>query len=82
MKAPELVPYVSAPCRALDNNELFWGGQFSPIKTDEQIEAEKVSKQLDSDLVMYGVSFSLTNDDGSISRIDPTKIFMRKQVTK
>ena len=82
LKAPELVPYVSAPCRALDNNELFWGGQFSPIKTDEQIEAEKVSKQLDSDLVMYGVSFSLTNDDGSISRIDPTKIFMRKQVTK
>lgn len=82
LKAPELVPYVSAACRALDNNELFWGGQFSPIKTDEQIAAEKVSKQLDSDLVMYGVSFSLTNDDGSISRIDPTKIFMRKQVTK
>lgn len=82
LKEPELVPYVSAACRALDNNELFWGGQFSPIKTDEQIEAEKVSKQLDSDLVMYGVSFSLTNDDGSISRIDPTKIFMRKQVTK
>lgn len=40
LKVPDLVPYVSAPCRALDNNELFWGGQFSPIKTPEQIEAE------------------------------------------
>ena len=41
LKEPERVPYVSAPCRALDNNELFWGGQFSPIKTPEQIAAEK-----------------------------------------
>lgn len=56
--------------------------EFRPVRTPEQIAAEKVSNQLDSDLVMYGVSFSLTNDDGSISRIDPTKIFMRKQVTK
>lgn len=38
---PELVPCVSAACRALDNNELFWGGQFSTIKTPEQIAAEK-----------------------------------------
>ena len=41
LKEPELVPYVSAACRALDNNELFWGGQFSTIKTPEQIAAEK-----------------------------------------
>ena len=41
LKAPELVPYVSAACRALDNNELFWGGEFSAIKTPEQIAAEK-----------------------------------------
>lgn len=40
LKEPELVPYVSAPCRALDNNELFWGGEFSAIKTPEQIAAE------------------------------------------
>lgn len=41
LKEPELVPYVSAACRALDNNELFWGGKFSPIKTPEHIAAEK-----------------------------------------
>lgn len=41
LKEPELVPYVSAPCRALDNNELFWGGKFSPIKTTGQIADEK-----------------------------------------
>lgn len=41
LKAPERVPYITAPCRALDNNELFWGGEFSPIKTPEQIAAEK-----------------------------------------
>lgn len=41
LKEPEHVPYISAPCRALDNNELFWGGKFSPIKTPEQIAAEK-----------------------------------------
>ena len=41
LKEPERVPYITAPCRALDNNELFWGGEFSPIKTPEQIAAEK-----------------------------------------
>lgn len=41
LKEPELIPYVSAPCRALDNNELFWGGKFSPTRTVEQIEEEK-----------------------------------------
>ena len=41
LKAPNLMPYVSAPCRALDNSELFWGGQFSPAKTKEQLAAEK-----------------------------------------
>lgn len=47
LKDPELVPYVSAPCRALDNDELFWGGKFSPIKTPEQIEAESRKDFLD-----------------------------------
>lgn len=47
LKEPELVPYVSAPCRALDNDELFWGGKFSPIKTPEQIEAESRKDFLD-----------------------------------
>jgi len=41
LKEPELVPYVSAACRALDNSELFWGGQFSPIKTAQQVAEEK-----------------------------------------
>lgn len=41
LKEPERVPYITAPCRALDNNELFWGGEFSAIKTTEQIAAEK-----------------------------------------
>ncbi len=41
LKEPDRVPYVIAACRALDNNELFWGGKFSPIKTPEQIAAEK-----------------------------------------
>lgn len=41
LKAPDLMPYVSAPCRALDNSELFWGGKFSPVKTKEQLAAEK-----------------------------------------
>ena len=41
LKEPERVPYITAPCRALDNNELFWGGEFSEIKTPEQIAAEK-----------------------------------------
>lgn len=40
LKEPERVPYITAPCRALDNNELFWGGEFSAIKTPEQISAE------------------------------------------
>ena len=40
LKEPERVPYITAPCRALDNNELFWGGEFSAIKTPEQIAAE------------------------------------------
>lgn len=40
----ELVPYVSAACRALDNSELFWGGEFSPIRTPEQIAAEEREK--------------------------------------
>jgi hypothetical protein len=56
--------------------------EFRPIRTPEQIAAEKVSKQLDSDLAMYGTSFALTNDDGSITRLDPTKIVMRKQEAK
>ena len=41
LKAPEIMPYVRDPCRALDNSELFWGGKFSPVKTKEQIAAEK-----------------------------------------
>jgi len=57
-------------------------GAFRPIRTPEQIAAEKGSKQLDSDLAMYGTSFALTNDDGSITRLDPTKIVMRKQGAK
>lgn len=40
LKEPERVPYITAPCRALDNNELFWGGEFSATKTPEQIAAE------------------------------------------
>lgn len=56
--------------------------EFRPIRTPEQIAAEKVSKQLDSDLAMYGTSFALTNDDGSITRLDPTKIVMRMQEAK
>ena len=56
--------------------------EFRPIRTPEQIAAEKVSKQLESDLAMYGTSFALTNDDGSITRLDPTKIVMRMQEAK
>ena len=56
--------------------------RFRPIRTPEQIEADQVSKQLDSDLAMYGISFSLTNDDGSITRLDQTRIVMRKQEAK
>lgn len=41
LKEPELVPYVSAPCRALDNDELFWGGDFMPVKTPEQIASDE-----------------------------------------
>lgn len=34
-------PYLSAACRALDNNDLFWAGEFLPIRTPEQIAAEE-----------------------------------------
>lgn len=57
-------------------------GNFKAIRTPEQIAAEQVSTQLDSDLAMYGTSFAITNDDGSITRLDPTKIVMRKQEAK
>jgi hypothetical protein len=55
---------------------------FRAVRTPEQIAAEKVSKQLENDLAMYGTSFALANDDGSITRLDPTKIVMRMRGAK
>lgn len=62
LKAPDLVPYVSAPCRSLDNNELFWGGDFSPIKTPEQIAADE---RMAAAYAMCGVASSLSNTDAA-----------------
>lgn len=55
--------------------------RFRPIRTPEQIAAEKQAKiveaQLDQDVLLYGTSFAVTNDDGTRTRIDPTKIVIR-----
>lgn len=48
-----LVPYASAACRATDNNELFWGGDFTPIPTPEQIAAEKRDKAINAMLDLF-----------------------------
>lgn len=62
LKEPELVPYVSAPCRALDNDELFWGGDFMPVKTPEQIASDK---RMADAYAMCGVASSLSNTDAA-----------------
>ena len=62
LKEPELVPYVSAPCRALDNDELFWGGDFMPVKTPEQIASDE---RMADAYAMCGVASSLSNTDAA-----------------
>lgn len=62
LKEPELVPYVSAPCRALDNDELFWGGDFMPVKTPEQIALDE---RMAVAYAMCGVASSLSNTDAA-----------------
>lgn len=62
LKEPEIVPYVSAPCRALDNDELFWGGDFMPVKTPEQIASDE---RMADAYAMCGVASSLSNTDAA-----------------
>lgn len=52
---------------------------FRPIRTPEQIAAEAVEQRLAKDVELYGTSFALTNDDGTITRLDPTKVVIRGQ---
>lgn len=44
-----------------------------PIRAPEQI----VEEQLRRDELMYGASYAVTGEDGSLQRIDPTKIIIR-----
>lgn len=62
LKEPERVPYITAPCRALDNNELFWGGGFIPVKTPEQIASDE---RMAAAYAMCGVASSLSNTDAA-----------------
>lgn len=54
-------------------SKLAWCDEFRPIRTPEQIVAE----QLRNDELMYGTSYAVTREDGSLERIDPAKIIIR-----